>query len=1733
MSTAQAFKEQILKVRREVQLSCDSKSLLHALQESKRCLNGLAANDPKNHTICAAHLAKELLDWMAVKEDHEVETVAAKDCIVLLDDLLTVCHQGEKTSRHYLVTRLYNAIVAVNSKPSRRRIKLMLARLLSRIPIGGEKQAELFDRVKFVVLKIVQEAKVSSAALVPALIEEGVDLVIEMQRKLLVHAAGTERNSDGVRQLALTLFREVFDNGMAVLCRLYSISAKKAQQLYETITDTMRTVVRPDETELISLLGDGLGFLETILGYAGGEHPDYCQFAQFITMFEGIKSEPYASCYRVVCSLVQLIRQDNPTHRQIDRITERVRALHDGYATTLSLAVRVAIFLTCQAVPYLYRLPQEAVHKVSDAAIGLSEALMLFVRHCPKESVQALCRKCTGSRRHLADKLLSMLLQLHMVQAKAGTMAHPVKRVSELIKRKLELLEQLDCERKQMLIDSTMRQSISWLKHVLTLLRANANELEGNVADIVLVLKLLIVVQSRYRFDYLPDLHLVRMLENSYVDQTTAIGVTSCWPAVSVRMLKLLLTIREQPKETGEEQQAASISSIVRSIMCYQINAPETDHIRNLTIVQLYEQQSFDTHSFTFDCAPSLSEKFTILAEEMALAAKYQTSNTLPVWEYLIELAKFGDIRTNCLTFGMALHGFSENDAEKLPPPMLKTLRNALDSYRPVTELERIKCCAARAILAYHTFSLYSRAYMHHLQDIPFKREHFCSNRIDEVLLECQLEREAQLHTRMEAIRVHYTELLTVLAADGFRTLWVLPSIAQISSIMDNTARLLHLNYHPHRAVELQLVNLLLVMQRQAERPHDQCAALGFLLEHHRLTEVALQSFQTVDAGTFNTLEDLAERALRLLPPSDSTLDDVPDNRKFALLNLHLSLAVYCGARAKHEQALRVIKRALSHVQKSSGTEETIGPLLRGRTAQVIFRLATEYGLPWPESVTPFAFLKRMMESFNELQKIATDHTFALSLATLDMTMAVLQHLIVRYGTDPLVEPQVEQLLRFVLRRGASLRAIQLLLLYGQMCADMEKLERCELVISYLDRLLMLRPILCSQEKENRKITDELILSNGPKAGKAIIRSPMQTSHSADVDFVDDEREAAPKHKNLQAPPSGRPYLVADEEALPNATVEEYLMFQHSPNCDCRYCAYPQYKSLAFLTASLATRLSVLQDSTPSERIERSYQTLVEHWQTQMFPTFTTWAAPAYRTDLTVGVIQTLLQRGQFLVRQERYDAAREAYGWAMDLFELNVIDPALGEDVQFGMSALDMLVKRAANGLPKRQKQTRSTIDRRFREMIARHNKTSDDDSPQMASLSTKLANMNVKPRTVAPPKTVDRVNELLRQAASRRHQLKTTGDGLFCADAAVIPNRAYSASARKPQAVSIFVDSPPGRTVQKKPTVPATVGRNAKRTAKTADPMVIKDAGGSGGSGGDGGGGGGGGGDNTSKNGRQKSAELKSTVKQRRGKRDLISESPVPVTPIRKDATDSYKDTLMKGTPFCTPTSRPVTAGVAVTTGRKVRRLVVDEFPSLSGESDTDATTQITTPRVAQRKQTDSPVLNGSFRDVLVLGSSSKRGSTEDDGVVIVLDDSNEISHQSEEAIETSFNHSHAVSADGRNGLVLRTYSDRKRMLGSGGRPLSATKRWTPLSMSTAKTKLRFDDASPDHESKAADDDVMVVKGHEEKQKAQAEMSSARSRMKTVLAPPPVVGSVSVERVEPRVSCIASRTRLRRKRI
>ncbi|XP_053671272.1 uncharacterized protein LOC128721535 [Anopheles nili] len=1777
MSCSKDFKDEILKVRREVQLSCDSKLLLRRLKETHRCLNETTTDS--NYKLYVAHLVKELVDWITMKQDRDFATVEGQACFDMLENFVSICHQAQASIRSFIVSRLYNGIVTLNEKSDSNRTKLRVCQLMCGFTIEDE-QADLFGRIKRVVLKMVKASN--------DVAEDSADLVINMQRKLLEHASISSRNSDGIRQAALTLFREVFDGNIAILYRSFTVNRTKARLLYDTIMHTMVTIVKPDEKELISLLHESVGYVETILAYSS-EHAEYQRFADFFKIYKGISSEPYASCYLMVQGMLQLIKTDRPPALLIESIADRIRTVHAGFPSH-ALVVKVAIFLTCQGNLYFYSLPQEVMLGVSRQSIDFFEALMLFVRHCPAETVPELCRKCTSSRRHLADKLLSVLMNLSISQARnvaehRSSMDDPLQKLSfsvskgcELIKRKLALLEELGCERKQSLLECSMRYGISWVKYIVTILRDQPRDSES-VSEIVEILKVLVTVQNRYRFEFLSDLYIVRLLENTYIERSTSVEGSDlssrpCWANLSVLQLKLLLTIREQSSVIPSEEQSSSISSIVRAIMCCQMNTSEDDPIRSLTIVQLYDHPSFDRHGFAFDCAPSRDEKFVILAEEMNLVAKYKTPTSLPMWEYFLELTKLGSVRMNCLTFGMALHGFNEQEVTKLPQSLLDEVCAALEEYKPTNVLERIKRSASLAMASYQTYSSFSRASLKRMRDVPFKVEHFRNDQIEQMLQENQLDRETEQYERMEAIRRHYADMLDELTKDGFRSLWVLPSIVQISSILDNTARLYQLNYHPHRAVELQLLNLLLVSQRRDKRPLDQCAALAFLLEQHRLTAVLMkQHFSTSSTqkrpphagGTLESLHDLAKRATDLLHTYGGAnyRDDVLDNRKFQFLNLYLGLAVYEASESGLTQALNLIQQARGNLA-TCPIDETIGQLIRGRMAQIIFRLVIEYGLCWPDAVPPITFLKLMLAKFNELQQLTSEHTFSMSLATVEMTIQVLQYQLMRYDIGSQFEPQVEQLLKFVFRRGLGLRVMQLLLLYGQMCADMEKLDRCECTLRYLDRLLMLSPNPLDHGKENRQITDDALQKN---KHKTVPIAPVKSLPSAGVhggmeNLVDDERKAVSKANDHFAVSNiDRPAAVLHEDSV-KAAMEQYLMFRHAVGCGCRYCRYPQYKSMAFQTAAFAVRFYALQQQKPSALIEHHYQLIVEHWRSQMHPIlerFATtstmdvplWCGPGYRRDLLMIVIRILLQRGQYLVKQKHFAAALKVYQGAAELtkcktVDIFCVDLALVEDVHFNMTSVRMLLDQASRGYLLRHKRSRSEINSRFNEFLANRKVSTPPPSSgmnDMASLSTGMNKLNLKTPKVdgssahasrirVPPKTVGRSYELLHQAASRRYQMKATSAEMAVSDLTVT-NRPQFASARKPKTVNIFIDSPPEQS-KKLPVAPATVGKRIQPTFSSSETSVnpktrkpdngvvdLREA-------------------YTSGEFKNASLELANSTKvksRRRQEKDAHTHQESD----KESGANTYAAELIKHkSPYQKANTQEIHIGKD---GRKVRRLMVDDFPSLGEPKASDTQASVKTPQPQKRKIIPttsavgcaSPALDRSFRDALVLGEPEHKTDTS----LIVLDDSESNEQQSEEAIETSFENSHAVSVDKKLGLSLKSYSERKRLLGSGTLSSSAARKGIAKRMSpfvVSKTKLCFDEPSP--EQKSVDTSERSVSNLAKKIPSKSSLSltkqnTRRKTKKSVESPKESNAILPLETMETHVDNIATRTRLRRKRL
>ncbi|XP_058130132.1 uncharacterized protein LOC131289398 [Anopheles ziemanni] len=1789
MASEISFKEKVAKYRRQLGSSSVPEMLLRTLKEMECYVDGFP--DDSNRQICAAHLGKELVDWISQKQDDVLQMELGQSLFVVLERFLAICHKAQSAIRCFCVARLYNAGIALNTKNTSQRLRLRVCALIYQFPIEDE-QAELFDRIKRIVLKTVQDWGSKDGT--GKSLEEGIDLVIELHRKLLVHAAGKSAATNGTRSGALTLFRELFDTNLALLYRIFTLSRPKAHHLFNVVMETMKTVMRPNEIELESLLNESVGFVENIITFSG-EGGEYLKFTKFISMFAGLSREPYASCLYLLDQQLQLQQQPKPTIRDIDQLTNQLKKLHREYVSN-PLVVKVAIFLACQGTVYYYRLPQDITLAISGSVIELFQSLMPFVRHCPAETVPELCRKCTSSRRHFAERLLTMLVQQCISQVKdaverkatGGVPLNPsctVDRVCELITKKLALLDSLGCERKRLLIDSTIRQSVTWIKYALTTLRDDPKNAD-DTAEVLKLLKLLITTQNTHKFDFLTDLHLVRLLENCYIerpDSTPAQASVFCWGSVSVRMLKLLLTLREgrTGAEKEEDQSTSTVIPIIRSIMFNQVNAPDGDPIRSLSTVQLYEHPSFDRHGFTFSCVLSREEKFTILAKEMALAVKYKTTLSFTPLDYFIQLQKLGDLRENCLTFGMALYGFSDTDAESIPAETMDKLRASLAAYEPTNIQERVQRSASLAIGSYLSFSLLSRETLSRVRDVPFKIEHFRNDQIDGLLTESQLDREIRLIDQMEAIRAHYGEMLTALVEDNFQSIGVLLSVVQIASILDNVARYCQLNYYPHRAVELQLQNLLLVSQGREERPLEQCAPLGFLLEQHRETEELLDQCATSEtacwqkyAGTkLGPLANLAKRAAELLKsfssPAQQFTDDVPDNRKYQFLNLYLSLAVYYASLGNLAKSLELIRRTLAHLPPTEpssvfgeGTDgvkllspiETIGLLVRGRTAQIIFRLVVEYGLPWPGTTDDTAeappamctFLKSMLSNFNELQKLPNKHTFVFSLATVEMTVSVLQYSIVRYDTGALVEPYVDQLLKFVLRRGAGLRVMQVLLLYGHMSADMQKLDRGEISLRYLYRVLMLRPIGSSPSRKEfgKKIQEPPVLSDRHDSRH---RVPLVSPNGTDND-CDRLRKVVPKHlENSITPAKKWTHLDPSESAEP--TIEQYLMFRHATTCDCSYCRYPQYKCMSFQAAALSARLSALQRSPVStNRAELAYEAIVDHWITAVEPeldrsseTASGWFGAGYRTDVVTSVIRTLVQWGQFLGALHRFGPALNALDRAVRFSErvkqIAPIDPALLEDVNFNRITMAYAQKRHDSQPSLRHKRSRSMIEKNFLQTVVPGRIDGGDPTDgEIVTLSTELNKLLLTPQQQPPSKmsesrgrgpsrTVDGVNELIRQAASRRHQLKKKAQH-EPAVPTITPlfSRSYSASARKPKTVNIFVDSPPGPPAGKhRSAVPATVAKmKLSSTAQSASAPNSAISG-----------------DDVDVINEHIPHTAPTTERKRRvyGKRALLQDDSLTPT---KSKIKSYKEALEA--PGKGENNRKQT---------NVHRFEMNGFPNL-GQSTSGS--EVSPPKTPQRSKTAgtqaredvaaSPGLNGSFRDVLVLGGAKK---TNDSSCVIVLDDSAD-SHQSEEAVEASFVHHAATMSTGKNSaLSLKSYSDRKRLAqaasGSNLTPSTqaSTNRRAPFVAS--KTKLRFDDPSPEHKEDnvpspdATKPSVVAAESLQSKGFVSVARNTTRKRtcQPTMDDAPETTGpNVSPNKMPASgVDTIATRTRQRRKRI
>ncbi|XP_058055748.1 uncharacterized protein LOC131207155 [Anopheles bellator] len=1601
-----AYNEQLEKFQAALQPTAAAERILRTLKEIQCFADSFTGH--ANRFVCSADLSKVLLNWMVQKQTADLATDAWQAAYELAKKYLKICHDAPDTIRSFCVTVLYNHVVALGT-PSKLLMRLLIISLMARFEVTDE-HASLFGRVKRVALTIVQDTKESERN--RALFSTGHDVIIELHRKLLIHAA---RQNNKTRQPALDLFREVFDSSTAILQRFFGFSLAKAQQLYTTVMETMNADVKLRESELIHLFGDGIDFVEKILSFRDTA-PEYCRFAEFFLMFKSLTAEPYASCVRLVRHLVRLAFSSQLGESFFTEVTRLVRSLYATFPSDPSV-MKVIVLFACHSNRHFSSLPAEQLTEVAEAAIEMIESLMHFVRHCPTGMRAALCRRCPHARQHLADRLISALIHLASSQMKVRLgepqqgAKHPkptltVGRVCELARRRVKLLQELECEGKGPLQNESVRYCVVWVQRTLASLRQEITE--SDTKELGAVLRLVIEQNAVQRYDFIKsDLILVRLLENCFYSVPSAnVSTSALWPKLSVQLLKLLLTLRENPTPTIV-QSNASIGVILRTIMAYQAETDEEDPTRTITVMQMYAHAGYDRFGFGFRTEPTHDEQLTIMVQEMTIATNYKTSRSIT--HCFDQLWKVVDVREHCLPLGMALYAFDEQEWEKLPTAQIDELRASLANHEPKTTSERFQRSAALGNISYRRILHWQRALLDRLRLVLFEREDIRNDRIDKMLLEIQFDQDAQLQERLEALRLHYRTMVTVLVEDDFQLISLLPSLTFVSSVLNNTARYYQLNYHPHQATELQLLNLLLVSQRRAERPLDQCVAIGFLLEYHQVTEDVLRQFPmnsgwpNFAGGDLGTLKALSVRAAELLHTftgnESANNCTVPENRRYPLLDLYLTLAVYRGSKqsdAALSAALQLIRRGLAHADRlcaKGDLSEDSRHLMKGRAAQIVFRLASDYGLPFQEATPQMAFVRLMLGNFNELQKLCGEHTLILSSATVEMTVTVLQFMIVRYDTTQYIVGYVEQLLKFAMRRGAGLRVMQLLLLYGSIMVDSEKLDRCELAIRYLDRLLMLRPINSGKSHSKRVTRNPIDMDSACQLNQDFNR-PVLSGVGNDDD--DGARKVAKKDpEKLIMSNGGGTDPVDGQTEVP---IEHYLMFGHAPSCDCRFCCNPQYKSMAFKTAALTARLAVLNRE-PIERTDHYYDAITDHWLSVMEPLLI-WCLGGYRSDLLKDVMRTMVQRGLFLVRCGRYETARKVYERALALSDSKhiVVDRALYEDIRFNLQVLSNFDQQNTNV---HQRKPSVTLES-YKRFLATRNSS-------VATLETDLGKLQLKTPTKVvargavrpPPKTVDRVNELLRQSASRRYQ-RAQGVNDSALTAASIEGigivKVASASARKPKTVNIFMDSPPAP------------GRSRK-TKKGS------------------------------------------------------SENPAPVAP-EKSQSDAAK---ISANVVNTKSSADPGGGFqqqsdhkAIGNSKPTQSVYVD-FPVLHAANTPKRPG--TSSNSNDNRLGGSPSLNGSFRDALVLGKSSREATkppTEDGSVIVLDDSSSDIKTVSNEAIETSFVDSRTQTLT-NSALALRTYSDRKRTANGGSTPLSAVgpssavKRKPPT---VTKVRLRFDD-------------------------------------------------------------------------
>lgn len=856
---------------------------------------------------------------------------------------------------------------------------------------------DLLQRLCKVVLRAVWDLKAVKVST-----EGALDFICATSMKLVEH--WSESDSVEVRAKAIAIFHDVFGNATAVLYRLFNLDESRAVDYFRKLVHLFRSKGKFSERELIELLQQSLPYLENVLSL-GDASKSYLQFASFINIFERINDAPTRKSWTVLRDYLNFQNSPVPDESKLVNLSTMLKELS---ATSASdpLLVDIVIFVTLQLRIHLEQLKLQALTIVRPV-IDLCKSLTKFCKYCPR-SVAHICGRCASSSRHLVDYISTMVVQLATMLSKAGHKidAELVVLVNGFLKHKLLTLDDLSCDKKQSLLYSALRFVLNWARVGFQLV---------NGRDMLELTRMVIDFKYRYGFDFLTPVYMVRLLESCFKSCGTI------WEIINVKLIKLLLMLRD---DSGTKE----VDEVIYSIMSHQIGGKD-EKLREQNIVQLLERSDLELYGYPISPTLNQQEKITVLLLEMNWASRYKTSSLLDYFERLQKL------NADPAQLGMTLYLFQDGNIAQVSDETKESLKVKLQNARPKAAIEKIRRHGSLGLLSYYEFIATSKAIASKLKDCQFNRDTLKNDQINDILRENTMEQEMVLLSQLEQTYLNYRDMTATLAETSFEHFGLIYSLKQISSMLYNTCRFYQISYYPRRGVELQLLNYVLLCQKP-DRILDLCCPLGFLLEYHQIYD-KLQQEPFYQKSWVPSLKQLARKAKEIISSADDTsISKASETLKYNFMNLHLSLALY-------EASTDNLPASINHLHTlntllQNHPDSTTVSVIRGRIYHVMFRLVTIYKLPSPRGISERVYIRLMLEHYNEIQKLPTDYAFVVPTSTLEMTLDTLRYLMMRYDTDR-IEAHVEQILRFVMRRGAGLRAMQVLTMYAVLNADGEK----------------------------------------------------------------------------------------------------------------------------------------------------------------------------------------------------------------------------------------------------------------------------------------------------------------------------------------------------------------------------------------------------------------------------------------------------------------------------------------------------------------------------------------------------------------------------------------------------------------------------------------------------------------------------------------------------------------------